>query len=170
MSVPPIPTNIAEAHSLLSEHASLAFKVANNAVLPVWVLLALLPRWRWTHRFAYFISFLQGVLYTIILGTHIANEGKFDMEAFTTLVGVKSLFAQDLAVFAGWVHYLSFDLFIGSWIVCDSQAVGVPHLLVIPCIFVTLMAGPAGLMLYTVLRVLANCCNRNKAQVKVHTN
>ena len=54
---------------------------------------------------------------------------------------------------AGWLHYLAFDLFVGSWEVRDSRRVGVHHLLVIPCLFLTLMMGPVGLLAYLVLRL-----------------
>jgi hypothetical protein len=55
---------------------------------------------------------------------------------------------------AGWIHYLAFDLFVGAWEVRDAQRQGIHHLLVIPCLLATLMAGPAGLALYWLLRVL----------------
>ena len=53
---------------------------------------------------------------------------------------------------AGWIHYLCFDLFIGAWEVRDSQANGIPHLVVIPCLIMTFMLGPIGLLFYFAIR------------------
>lgn len=63
-----------------------------------------------------------------------------------------ALFSVPELVLAGWIHYLAFDLFVGAWEVRDAQKKEIHHLLVIPCLFVTFMAGPAGLVLYWVLK------------------
>ena len=55
--------------------------------------------------------------------------------------------------FMGWIHYLAFDLFIGSWEVRDSQRHDIHHLLVVPCLILTFWAGPAGLLVYLLIRL-----------------
>jgi hypothetical protein len=65
---------------------------------------------------------------------------------------VKTLFTQERAILAGWVHYLAFDFFIGCWMVMDAAERGIKHLLVVPCMLLTFMFGPVGLMLYVGLR------------------
>jgi hypothetical protein len=52
------------------------------------------------------------------------------------------------------VHYLAFDLFVGSWEVRDSRVHGIPHWFVLPCLFLTFMFGPAGWLLYLTVRVV----------------
>jgi hypothetical protein len=71
---------------------------------------------------------------------------------FSTLAGVTALFSKAGNVMMGWTHFLAFDLFIGSWEVEDAGKRGVPHWLVLPCLFFTLMLGPIGLLLYMILR------------------
>ena len=56
---------------------------------------------------------------------------------------------------AGWLHYLAFDLLIGRWEVRDAQQRGIPHLLVIPCLALTFLFGPAGWLLYRVVQKTA---------------
>jgi hypothetical protein len=51
------------------------------------------------------------------------------------------------------VHYLAFDLFIGAWQVRDAQRLEVPHLLVVPCLALTFVVGPLGLLAYFIVRV-----------------
>jgi hypothetical protein len=53
---------------------------------------------------------------------------------------------------AGWVHYMAFDLFIGAWETRDARRAGVPHLMVVPCLILTFMLGPIGLLVYLALR------------------
>jgi hypothetical protein len=72
--------------------------------------------------------------------------------SFTSLAGITALFSAPGNVMLGWTHYLAFDLFIGSWIVEDAGKNAVPHWVVLPCLFFTLMLGPIGLGLYFLLR------------------
>ena len=51
-----------------------------------------------------------------------------------------------------WIHYLAFDLFVGAWIVRDVGRRGLPHLAVAPCVLLTMMYGPTGLLVYLTLR------------------
>ena len=63
------------------------------------------------------------------------------------------LFSTDIGILVGWVHYLVFDLFVGAWIARDAQRRGFSHWLLVPCLLLTFMAGPFGLLLYVILRV-----------------
>lgn len=71
---------------------------------------------------------------------------------FSTLSGITQLFSRDGNVMLGWTHYLAFDLFIGSWEVEDAGRRGIPHWLIVPVLFFTLMVGPVGLLLYFAVR------------------
>ena len=128
------------------------FSLASAAVMPGWLVLVFLPRWRHGARLivGVLIPALLGVLYTVLLlGNISGSDGDFG-----SLAGVQSFFANPWLLLAGWVHYLAFDLFVGVWEVRDAQRVGVPHLVVVPCLAATLMAGPAGLLLYLLLRAV----------------
>jgi hypothetical protein len=71
---------------------------------------------------------------------------------FGSLADVRRLFEDPYLLLAGWVHYLAFDLFLGSWEVRDAQRHGVAHLLVVPCLVLTFLFGPAGLLSYLTIR------------------
>jgi hypothetical protein len=71
---------------------------------------------------------------------------------FQTLAGVSALFSSPWVLLAGWIHYLAFDLLVGVWEVRDSRSRGIPHLLVVPCLALTFMFGPAGWLLYQGVR------------------
>jgi hypothetical protein len=126
------------------------FHLCSYAVVPGWLLLAFAPRWRWTHRIATFILVLP--LAALYLGLFAASWNS--TLSFSSLDQVYALFQDPTMVLIGWIHYLIFDLFIGSWEVRDAQQTGIPHLLVIPCLLGTFLVGPIGLLAYLVLKIV----------------
>ena len=88
------------------------------------------------------------VVYAVLLAAH-GGESK---GSFGTLAGVTALFSNQWLLLAGWIHYLAFDLFIGAWQVRDAQANAIPHLLIIPCLLLTFLFGPVGLLPYFAIR------------------
>ncbi|MEL7344459.1 MAG: ABA4-like family protein [Pseudomonadota bacterium] len=98
----------------------------------------------------YIIPGILSVAYTaLILVYWFGAEGGFD-----SLENVMRLFDFPGAALAGWVHFLAFDLFIGAWEVRTARREGIPHWQVIPCLFLTFMFGPIGLILFLGLRAL----------------
>jgi heme A synthase len=83
--------------------------------------------------------------------------GHFDFSAtgkFGTLAGVMELFTDKALVTAGWVHYLAFDLLTGTWIKRNGSKHHIAHVLLIPCLLLTFMLGPVGLLLFLIIRWL----------------
>ena len=128
------------------------FTIANAIAALGWLMLALLPRQRWVTESVTgkAVPALFALLYILIIVTTFGSaEG-----SFATLEGVASLFTNRWLLLAGWVHYLAFDLLIGTWEARDARDRGVPHLLLIPCLLLTFMFGPAGWLLYMGLRTV----------------
>jgi hypothetical protein len=71
---------------------------------------------------------------------------------FGSIAAVRQLFTSDAALAAGWLHYLAFDLFVGSWIAREGLASEVSPLLIVPCLLLTFLAGPVGFLLFIILR------------------
>ena len=133
---------------------ALAFGFTNTIGLLAWAALALslfvpkLRRFVWPAT-QFVIPLAWAVLYVILIAQGLPQaEG-----CFTSIGAVRGLFANDSALTAGWIHFLAFDLFIGTWIARDSVERGVNGLLVVPCLALTLLFGPAGLLLYVLLRL-----------------
>lgn len=126
------------------------FSLAGAVVLPCWILLAAVPRWRWSQRLATFVApLLITSLYVWLLFAHPAPKGG----GFQTLAQVMVLFSSPYAVLAGWVHYLAFDLFTGSWEARDAARLGISRWIVLPCLLLTFLFGPVGLSLYLLIRL-----------------
>lgn len=75
-----------------------------------------------------------------------------DFQKFGSLNGVMELFSNKTLVTAGWVHYLAFDLLTGCWIKKNSIRYNISHWIVIPCLLLSFMLGPAGLLVYLLVR------------------
>ena len=125
------------------------FSITNTTAVVGWILLAVLPGKRWvtdvvTSRA---LPGLFAAIYVVIVATTFAGA----QGSFSTLGGVATLFSNPWLLLAGWLHYLAFDLLIGTWEARDARERGVPHLLLVPCLFCTLMFGPAGWLLYLVV-------------------
>ena len=128
----------------------LIFKICNIAVVPGWLLLIFLPKWKFSSFFitAILIPGLLAVIYIYLISIHFwGTDG-----GFASLAQVALLFQNKYIILAGWVHYLAFDLFVGSWEVRDGQKLGIPHVLIVPCLILTFFFGPAGLFLYFIFR------------------
>jgi hypothetical protein len=130
------------------------FQLASAAVLPGWVALALAPLARkWLVLASRCIAVLLSGLYVTLLVTGLAGDGPPPGAGFDTLDGVRLLLSSPQALLAGWVHYLVFDLWVGSWEAEDNGATGaLPHWLLLPCLALTFLAGPTGLLLYHLLK------------------
>jgi hypothetical protein len=68
---------------------------------------------------------------------------------------VHLLFQTPGLLLAGWLHFLAFDLFVGAWEVRTARAEGIPHLLIVPALILTFLFGPAGFLLFLVIRAVA---------------
>ncbi|MEM1091683.1 MAG: ABA4-like family protein [Pseudomonadota bacterium] len=125
------------------------FQFAGQAAMLGWVILLLLPRHRyvfWLPRYA--IPFGLCLLYAALwFGYGFTGDGGFD-----SLTSVRALFERDEVLLAGWVHYLAFDLFIGSWIAQEADALRISRLLQAPLLVATFLFGPVGLGIFLALR------------------
>ena len=126
------------------------FSIANAAALCAWILLVVLPRQRWVSGVLAPVA--MPAFFALIYVAIIVTQWKGSAGGFSSLSAVGTLFTQPWLLLAGWVHYLAFDLFVGSWEVRDARKRGIPHLAVVPCLLLTFLFGPAGWLLYMVIR------------------
>jgi hypothetical protein len=131
------------------------FQYAGLLAMAGWLLLAVSlfrPRWRnplWTVT-GIAIPAAFAILYAWLMATHWGVTGG----GFGSLEEVRTLFTSDALLLGGWVHYLAFDLFVGTWIAREGVRSGIPGLLLIPCLALTFLFGPAGLLLFLLLRLV----------------
>ena len=128
------------------------FSIANAVALCAWILLVVLPRQRWVSGVLAPIA--MPAFFALIYVAIIVTQWKGSAGGFSSLSAVGILFSQPWLLLAGWVHYLAFDLFVGSWEVRDARERGIPHLAIVPSLALTFMFGPAGWLSYACVRAL----------------
>lgn len=134
------------------------FSMVNLLAMIAWVGLIVLPRWPALLSAVLYLGVgllcmiyaggLIGVL-TGLIPTGGNGGGGVD---FTTIAGVRSIFASDAGVTIGWTHYLAFDLFVGLWIARDGDAKNISRFIQAPILLATFLAGPLGLGIWLLLR------------------
>lgn len=126
------------------------FSICSMTAMAGWVLLIVTPRRSWASTLVAgrVIPLLLASIYFIVLAAHWSEK----KGGFGSLPEAEALFANQWFLLAGWIHYLAFDLFIGSWEVADAEQRKISHWFVIPCLGVTSFFGPIGLLSYFLMR------------------
>jgi Domain of unknown function (DUF4281) len=136
--------------------SELLFSIGNLIALSGWAgLLAALfiPSLRpslivWA-RFLIPVLLAIAYVYLIFTGREAFKDGGFD-----SLAAVQRLFAYKAVLSAGWLHYLAFDLFVGAWIVEQAPKPVIGRIFTVPCLGLTFLFGPAGLLSFYALRLV----------------
>ncbi len=135
----------------------LLFSLTNGWAMLGWIMLAFLPRRPFIlSAIMYGVVAMLCLTYAVMLGLLVSGSvdavgGQGGMD-FTTLDGVMALFDSRGGATIGWTHYLAFDLFTGLWIARDADAKGFNRIVQFPFLFLTLMVGPVGLLLWLIVR------------------
>jgi hypothetical protein len=130
------------------------FEWSSLAVMPFWAMMILLPRAQVTARvmrgpvgpalFALLYAALVLPRFGALLPVLMQPE----------LPSVAALLGSPEGATIAWVHFLSFDLFVGRWAYLDARERGVSPWLMAPVLLLTLLFGPLGLVIYLALRAL----------------
>jgi len=130
--------------------AETIFAIASTWILPGWLLLLFAPSWKYTGRIVFYLFIgVLAIAYTWLL---LSDIGSFDPEAGSTLANISEAFGDPRVALIGWIHYLAFDMLAGLVITLDARRVGVNRILMAVPLFLTLMAGPFGLLVYMLIR------------------
>jgi len=131
---------------------SIFFKIANNFAMLGWLLLLIVPKWKYTIPFivSAIISFLA-VSYTFII---IKALPFIKPDVFSSLATIRNLFQNDTALLAGWVHYLAFDLFVGVYIVREAEKYKIHRLIVTLLLPLIFLFGPIGYVAFKIIKTI----------------
>ena len=139
---------------------AMMFSLTNGAALIAWVLLAVGPRGPKTGAIILYLGVgLLCLAYAVMFGLLFGGlvdparvSGATGPGSFTSIAGIRALFMSDGGIVLGWTHYLAFDLFVGQWIAKDADNKGFARWAQLPVLFITLMAGPIGLLVWLIVR------------------
>ena len=129
----------------------------NLGVLPFWFILIVFPQSHLsrifvTSIFPFFI--LSGVYIFILYKSYLTGydfDGNFSL--YLGLSELSRLFEDHLYIMIFWTHFIAINLFIGGWIVKDSQKFSINKVLMAVPLIVTYLIGPIGLFLYWIIRI-----------------
>ena len=129
----------------------------NLGVLPFWFILIVFPQSHLCRIFvtSIFPSFiLSGVYIFILYKSYLIGydfDGNFSL--YLGLSELSRLFEDHLYIMIFWTHFIAINLFIGGWIVKDSQKFSINKVLMAVPLIVTYLIGPIGLFLYWIIRI-----------------
>ena len=136
------------------------FQIASQSAMTGWVLIGtglFLPA-RWATRVLFFGGRVIPLGLCLAYAVAVFSWWGSAPGGFGSLDAVAELFTHKGMLLAGWIHYLAFDLLMGRWQV-DQSLTAPTHKslrwLTLPCLFATLMFGPAGLLLFLVVAKVA---------------
>ena len=129
----------------------------NLGVLPFWFILIVFPQSHLsrifvTSIFPFFI--LSGVYIFVLYKSYLIGydfDGNFTL--YLGLSELSRLFEDHLYIMIFWTHFIAINLFIGGWIVKDSQKFSINKVLMAVPLIVTYLIGPIGLFLYWIIRI-----------------
>ena len=129
----------------------------NLGVLPFWFILIVFPQSHLSRIFvaSIFPFFILSGVYIFILYKSYLIGYDFNVN-FTLYLGLSELsrlFEDHLYIMIFWTHFIAINLFIGGWIVKDSQKFSINKVLMAVPLIVTYLIGPIGLLLYWIIRI-----------------
>ena len=135
--------------------AVLIFQYSFFLVLPFWLLMMLLPKWQVTERLigSAWIVAPAALAYAILVVPQLP-------ELFPVLLNpqpsaIAALLGTPEGAVVAWIHFLAFDLVAGRCIYLDNQEKRLSALIISPILFMTILFGPLGFLLYLGARRLA---------------
>ena len=132
------------------------YYIANIGVIPCWLLLIFIPNHIITKFFvkSVIIPFLLSTAYILVSYQIYITENIF--EVFNLYLGLNelyALFSNEAFLLIFWLHFLSINLFVGSWIANDSRIYMISKFFVIISLVMTYLTGPVGLVFYWLFRI-----------------
>ena len=129
----------------------------NLGVLPFWLILIFFPH---SHLCRYLVTSIFPLLilsgsYLFILYKSYLNSYDFsaNFELYLNFSNLSTLFSNDLFLMMFWIHFVSINLFVGGWIVKDSQKFSINKILVGIPLIITYLIGPLGIFFYWLIRI-----------------
>ena len=129
----------------------------NFGILPFWLMLIIIPSSKFTQ------FFVNSIILPLILATTyiyiiyqaiLLDESIIDIfKLYLSLDNLYTIFATESFLLIFWLHFLTLNLFLGSWISRDGVKYNIPRGLVFVPLILVYFTGPLGLVFYWIIRV-----------------
>ena len=129
----------------------------NFGILPLWLMLIMIPNSKFTQFFvnSIIVPLILSATYTyIIYQAILMDEPIFDFfKLYLSLDNLYTLFATESVLLIFWLHFITLNLFLGSWISRDGIKYNMSRSLVFVPLILVYFTGPTGLVLYWIIRI-----------------
>ena len=129
----------------------------NLGVLPFWLILIFFPT---SNINKFFVTSILPILllsgaYIFALYKSYLNTYDFfgNFELYLSISNLSNLFSNNLFLILFWIHFVSINLFVGGWMVRDSQKLVMNKILVAFPLIITYLIGPLGVFIYWLIRI-----------------
>ena len=132
------------------------YLLVNWGILPFWILLIINPNHGLTNFLvqSIIVPLILAITYGYIAFNIFIDGNIFDsFELYSGLDGLYSMFSNEAFLLIFWIHFLTLSLFVGAWIVRDSNRYMMPKTIIIISLILTYFTGPVGLLIYWFLRI-----------------
>ena len=129
----------------------------NFGLLPFWLMLIIIPNSKVTR------IFINSVILPLILSTAyvyviyqsvLLDEPIFDIfKLYLSLDNLYTVFATESFLLVFWLHFLTLNLFLGSWVSRDGVKHNISRSLIFFPLILIYFTGPLGLVLYWIIRI-----------------
>ena len=129
----------------------------NLGILPFWLMIIFIPNWKISHIFinSVILPLILAVAYVYVFYQAILlNEPILDLfRLFFSLDNLYTVFAAESFLLVFWLHFVTLNLFLGSWLSRDAIKYNISRSLTIVPLILIYFSGPVGLVLYWIIRI-----------------
>jgi len=129
----------------------------NFGILPFWLMLIIIPNSKVTQILinSVILPLILSITYVyVIYQTILLDEPIFDIfKLYLSLDNLYTVFATESFLLVFWLHFLTLNLFLGSWVSRDGVKHNMSRGLVSFPLILIYFTGPLGLVLYWVIRI-----------------
>ena len=129
----------------------------NLGVLPFWLMLIFIPNSKITQFFvnSVILPLILASAYIYVIYQMIPlDESIFNVfKLYLSLENLFTVFSTEAFLLVFWLHFITLNLFLGSWILRDGFRNGMSKVLVFIPLILVYFAGPVGLVFYWLIRV-----------------
>tara|TARA_B100000424_G_C22927474_1_gene493401 strand:+ start:719 stop:1192 length:474 start_codon:yes stop_codon:yes gene_type:complete len=129
----------------------------NIGVLPFWLMIIFFPQSQICRYLAtsIFPLLLLSIAYGFVIYQSYLNSYDF-LSNFNLYLGinfVSDLFNDKSYLLMFWIHFVSVNLFLGGWILKNSQKFNINKVILAFPLIITYLIGPIGIVLYWVIKI-----------------
>ena len=130
---------------------------SNFAILPFWLMLIFIPNHRITKIFvnSIIIPLILAIAYIYLIYQAVLIEEPFldIIKIYLSLDNLYTIFSIESFLLIFWLHFVTFNLFVGSWASRDGVKYGISKRLMFLPILLIYFTGPVGIAFYWIIRI-----------------